>query len=390
MKEANTHFTLGVEEEMWLVHRSSGELCHDWPEALLKICHQKHPDSIVREFIKSQVELITSPCQSIHALAEEIYGLRQFMADKANDFDLTLMAASTHPTAYWREHEASTEARYQILKRTLQSSARRMLVGGMHVHIGIPDPEQRLSLCNRMIPFLPYILALSTSSPFWACEDSGLNSYRLSVINGLPRSGFPPLFNTIEAFQNYLNKLIQCKVIESGRELWWDMRLSARYPTVEVRVADTCTNAKDALAIAAFIQALARYLSRQKETQKTLVEWYQIALENRWRAQRYPIRDSKLLSMKGERLMSFSTLLNEILDKLEPDAIELGSEEYLVHCRKILEQGTSADKQRGVFQKAKSQGLSDKSALKKVQLHLMSETIKEERLEYAYSNPKQV
>lgn len=386
---AHPNFTLGVEEEMWLVKQSTGTLCQDWPEPLLSLCERKHPNTIVREFIKPQVELITKPCQNIDELADEVVGLRQFMGEQANDYELALMAASTHPTAYWRDHEANPEKRYQALKTALQSSARRLLVGGMHVHIGIPDPDLRLQLCNRMIPFLPYILALSTSSPFWAEEDTGLNSYRLSVINGLPRSGFPPLFPTMTAFHDYLDKLIQCNVITSGRDLWWDMRISARYPTIEIRVADTCTKAKDALAIAAFIQALARSLVRQKETKKSLVEWHHIALENRWRAQRYSILDGKLLSMKGERLALFSTLLNELLDKLMPDARALGSEEYLEHCRDILKHGTSADKQREIFNQAKLEGMSDKSAFKKVHVHLMAETMRDDRLEYVFSRRKQ-
>jgi carboxylate-amine ligase len=369
--------TVGLEEEMWLVDKLTGDLCEDWPARLLSGCNKDKPNQIVREFMTSQAELITKPCDTIEGLACDLMGLRRYMITEAEKYGLALMASSTHPTALWQEQHANLSKRYRALQETLQMSASRMLVAGMHVHIGIEDRAMRLKLHNQMIPFLPYILALTSSSPFWAGKDSGFNSYRLSVINGLPRSGLPPLFQTLKDYDSYVNRLISTQIMSSGRELWWDMRLSARYPTIEVRVGDTCTSIKDALAIAALIQVLMRFFLRGKLSSKSLLEKYRVALENRWRAQRYSILDGKLLSQEAECLAPFSTLITELLDLLVEDARELGSLPHLLHCRHILEKGTSADKQRQLFESQKGEGKSEHEAFKKVKLFLINETKKD-------------
>lgn len=382
MRKKQPTLTVGVEEEMWLVNKSTGNLCDDWPKALLSHCQKEKPNAIVREFITSQVELISPPCDSIQDLELELSSLRHYTSETAQKSGLALMAASTHPEAYWRDQKANCDTRYQTLQNDLQTAANRMLVGGMHVHVGIADRDLRLVLANQMITFLPYILALSTSSPFWAGEDTGLNSYRLTVINGLPRSGFPPLFKSIGEYDAFLKKLVKTKVISCGRELWWDMRLSARYPTIEVRVADTCTSLKDAVAIAALIQALIHCFIREKQPKKDLQMLYRIALENRWRAQRYSILDGTLLAQDGNELKTFTSVFEALFDLLQKDAQILGTENYLEDCYQILKKGTSADKQREIYKTEKAKGKSARMALKKVKSFLLDETLRELKLPF--------
>ncbi len=245
----------------------------------------------------------------------------------------------------------------------------------MHIHIGVDDMNQRLKLMNELCYYLPIILALTTSSPFWVGQDTGLGSYRATVLSGLPRAGLPPVFDDVEHYQAYIQHMVAAGAIESAKELWWDLRLSARFPTVEMRIADTCTSQQDALAIAALMKSLARYLLEKPSSSKqTLESQHLCAKENRWRAQRYPVAEAQFLMCDHSHLVSLKTWVSELLEQLQPHAEALECEHYLAHCHSMVEQGTSADRQRQLYTQSKAQGERDEQAVHQVIQSLIKET----------------
>jgi glutamate---cysteine ligase / carboxylate-amine ligase len=370
VKNKSPVLTLGVEEELFLVDKNTGELCGDWPQPLLLHFNKYFPGQIIREYIRSQVELITKPCNDVNQLSENVITLRATAQEKCSEFGLALMAASTHPIANWRKQHPNKLLRYSELSDKLQVSARRLLTGGMHIHIGIDDTDLRLQTMNRLLVFLPLILSLSSSSPFWCGEDTGMSSYRASVLEGLPRSGFPPLFKDYQAFTNYIECLKKAKAIQNGREIWWDVRPNFRYPTLEVRIADTCSKVSDAMAIVALLQCLVHHFVHNPRD-FNIEQEYSLALENRWRAQRYSLSEASLISFEHEGVLSVAEIVNGLVSELDQDARELGCLSYLRHCRKIVSHGTSSDRQRSVFQAELKRGITQEQALKAVILDLV-------------------
>lgn len=367
--------TIGLEEELFLVNSESGELCKAWPDALWQACQQSYPDQIVHEFLGGQVEVISSPHQTIDALHQELHDLRQFLVRQAAQSGLAPMACSTHPTAKWHQQKPTVSDRYSRLAEELKISAERMLVCGMHIHIGLPDPKERLKLLNELTYYLPVILSLTSSSPYWAGQDTGLVSYRATIVNGLPRAGLPPVFANTKAYQAYIDHMVNAGAIESAKELWWDLRLSARFPTVELRIADCCTSQQDVIAVAAFVKCLARYLLVNDKSTKSELELRLLcARENRWRAQRYSSAESRFIVTDRDEIQPFSELLTVLIEQLLPHGQALGCQQHLLHCLNICQNGTSADKQRKVFQQAIAQGATKLQALAKVTHHLIHET----------------
>ncbi len=365
--------TIGLEEELFLVEQKSGKLVTSWPKALIEICEKEFSEKVVREFIKAQVEIVSSPQQTVNALHQQVAAIRLGFINQAKSHGLALMASSTHPLAQWRKQKSVRGPRYDVLADELRVSASRLLVGGMHIHIGIDDPALRLHLLNCFIPYLPWILSLSASSPFWSGFDTGFASYRANVLKGLPRSGLPPLFKSYDEHQHYMQSLIEGKAIRSGRELWWDIRLSSRFPTIEVRIGDSCTKLEDAMAIVALVQSLMHYLYRQ-ETQPLTSHEYWVSKENRWRAQRYPLEGVSFLNAKTNELEALNQSLPALIDELKVDAKELDCEDYLSDCLRILKQGTSSEHQRTIYQQAIEQGATSKEAIEKVCHHLVLAT----------------
>ena len=378
----DANLTMGLEEELFLVDKETGELCQHWPDALWQLCQKKYPEQIEREFIRGQVELISKPADTIDELQRDMQGLRQFLIEQANKLGLAPIASGTHPSAIWQEQIPTISDRYAKLAHTLQVSAVRVLACGMHIHIGVADFDQRLKLYNSLIYYLPVFLALSASSPFWSGKDTGLASYRASVLKGLPRSGLPPLFHSEDEYQAYLQRMLQAKAIDSGKELWWDLRLSARFPTVELRVADVCTLQSDALALSALLQSLSCYLiETQAESQQDLEMKHMLTEENRWRGQRYAVSEMALISYVDQSLQPMSEIVAELVERLVPYAQKLGCVKHLRNCLTIVNRGTSAERQRQQYQQAISKGMSEEAALKQVVNDLISQTAQLEKFE---------
>ena len=254
-------FTLGIEEEYLLVDLDTLELAEAPPE-LMQTCADKLEGQFSPEFLQCQVEVGTRVCASISEARDDLRRLRTTVAAEAARHNLAPIAVSCHPFADWKTQHHTQRDRYDDLRRDLGGVARRMLICGMHVHVGIPDPAVRIDLMPQLSYFLPHLLALSTSSPFWQGEDTGLASYRLTVFDNLPRTGLPPRFESWAEFERTTGTLIGLGLIEDTSKIWWDLRPSHRFPTLETRIMDVQPRLEHALSLAAMVQAIVRMLCR--------------------------------------------------------------------------------------------------------------------------------
>lgn len=344
-------FTIGVEEEYLLVDRDSLSLSQV-PKDLLDACQAEFPDQISPEYLRCQIEVGTRVCRSVDEARDELKRLRASIARHAEAHNLSPIAASCHPFADWKTQEHTDKERYHELYKALGGVARRMLTCGMHVHVGIEDKGLRVDLMPQMSYFLPHLLALSTSSPFWQGEDTGLASYRLSVFDNLPRTGLPPLFDSWADYERASGVLIDVGVIEDTTKIWWDLRPSHNFPTLETRICDMSPRLEDAVSLAATTQAIFRMLWRLRSRNQRwrLYDRFLIA-ENRWRAQRYGVEEG-LIDFGQGGIRPFAVLLDELIEMLQEDAEALNSTAEIEALRDILSRGTSASRQRHVRAKA--------------------------------------
>ena len=358
--------TIGIEEEYLLVDTETRNLATDPPPEMMAILEKRIAGRVAPEFLKAQVEVETGVHQTIASARDELTGLRQAIAEAASQFGLAPVAAGSHPFALWGEQEHVDKDRYNALARDLQAVARRLLICGMHVHIGIDDDDLRIDLMNQAAYFLPHLLALSTSSPFWQGEETGLMSYRTSVFDGLPRTGLPEQFSSYSEYRRLVEAMVGAGVVEDATRIWWDLRPSARFPTLEMRSTDVCTSLDDAVAIAALFQCLISMLVRlRKDNQRWRVYPVSLVNENRWLAQRYGITKGLVDLGKGA-IVPYIDLLSEILDLVAEDADRLGCAKEIAHARAIVERGTSATWQTEAFRTAKDNGADDDKALNAV------------------------
>jgi len=372
---AEPSFTLGIEEEYHLVERASGALAAEPPPAMLHAAQARLGERAMPEFLKSQIEVATRKCTSLAEARCELVELRRTVAELADGHGLAPIAASTHPFSDWGNLKHSDRDRYVQLARDLQGVARRLMICGMHVHVGIEDEHLRIDLMNQMAYFLPHLLALSTSSPFWRGADTGLKSYRISVFNELPRTGLPQGFASWGEYQRIVGVLISAGLIEDASRLWWDLRPSARFPTLEMRITDVCTSLDDGIAVAAIYRCLLRMLWRlRRSNQRWRLYAHMLIDENRWRAQRYGTEEGLVDFGKGV-VIPYRDLLDEILELIAPDTAYFGCEAEVAHARLILERGTSADRQRQVYRDALAGGAAPADALKRVVEWLTAETV---------------
>ena len=370
-------FTIGIEEEYLIVDLATRQLVQDLPDGLMASCKEILEGQVSPEFLRSQIEIGTKVCSNIDEARIELKRLRRAVADVCDEYGLAPIASSTHPSADWWEQHHTDAPRYNVLANALGGVIRRLLICGMHVHVGIEDPDTRIDLMNQVLYFVPHMLALSTSSPFWNGMDTGLKSYRTSVFRAVPRTGMPDEFETWAEYQRHVNVLVKAGVIEDGTKLWWDLRPSARYPTLELRSNDICTRLEDALAIAAiYISLLSMLWRRRVENQRWRIYSRMLIEENVWRAQRYGISESLIDFGRGE-LVPYPQLLEEIIDLVDEDAEMLGCRDELHHARTIVSRGTSADTQLEIYRAALEQGASEDEALEQVVDWLIKETVRD-------------
>lgn len=369
-------FTIGIEEEYLLVDRETRELATDVPPDLVEDCGKRVKEGqVTPEFLQSQIEVGTRVCDTVKEAAEELGHLRRLVADVAAEYGFAPIAVSTHPFADWEQQKHTDKERYNILARDMQAVARRLLICGMHTHVGIDDDELRIDLMGQVSYFLPHLLALSTSSPFWRGEKTGLMSYRLSVFDELPRTGLPETFDSFSEYERHLRIMTAAGLIEDASKIWWDVRPSARFPTLEMRIPDVCPRIEDGVCIAALYLCLLRMLYRLKrENQRWRRYSAMLVRENRWRAQRYGVTEGLVDFGKGE-VIDYQGLLEEILQLIHVDALALDCLAEVEHARTILTRGTSAHRQIGVYEKAVAEGAERKEALKAVVDLLIEESL---------------
>ena len=255
-------FTVGVEEEYLLVDKETRALVIDPPETLMAEAEELCGPQVASELLRSQIEVGTKVCQTIGEAHEDLARLRANIIKVADRHGLAPIAASTHPFSGWTDQKHTPKDRYDALTHEMQGAARRLVICGMHVHVGIDDDELRIDLMNQMSYFLPHLLALSCSSPFWVGRDTGLKSYRLTVFDALPRTGLPERFASFAEYQRHVSVLMDAGLIEDTTRIWWDLRPSARFPTLETRIMDVCTRLEDAVALAALLTCILRMLYR--------------------------------------------------------------------------------------------------------------------------------
>lgn len=368
-------FTLGIEEEYLIVDRETRDLIKSPPEELWEQVGDVLGSQVTQEFLKAQIEVGTKVCARVSEAREDLARLRRDLSKVVSEYGAAIIAASTHPFANWAQQETTEQPRYQNLAADYQQVARQLVICGMHVHIGIEDPHVRIDMMNQIRYMLPHLLALSASSPFWDGVDTGLLAYRLVIFQNLPRTGIPQEFVSWGEYQRYVEILVNAGLIEDATKLWWDIRPSFRYPTLEMRVCDVCTRLEDTMTIAALYQCLLSYLYRlRRNNQKWRIYPPGIIEENLWRAQRYGVEGSLVDFGKGT-LVPVSDLIDELIELVAQDAIELDVRAELRHARTIIAQGTSANRQLATYENAKGSGASEREALQAVVDELIVDTL---------------
>ena len=368
-------FTLGIEEEYLLVNKETRDLVRETPDGLMEACSAALEDQVSPEFLQCQIEVGTRVCKTLPDARSELTMLRSTIAEVAGQFGLAPIAASTHPFANWKDQHHTHKERYDNLARDLGGVVRRMLICGMHVHVCIDDEDLRIDIHNQLSYFLPHLLALSTSSPFWQGQDMLLKSYRLVVFDALPRTGLPPQFGSFGEFERTANVLVEAGLIEDTTKIWWDLRPSARFPTLEMRVCDVPTRLNDTLAIAALYVCIARMLYRLRRNNQRWRQYANFLIdENRWRAQRYGMEEG-LIDFGLGAVVPYADLAEELIELVHEDAEAMGCLGEVEHIREIVKEGTSADRQRRVYADAMAKGAEADEALRAVVDMLMEETV---------------
>ncbi len=366
--------TFGIEEEYHLVDIETRDL-RQAPQELMDACEKALGEQVSPEFFRSQIEIGTHVLTNFKDARAELGRLRKTISDTCRQFGVAPIAASTHPFAKKHSLQTTQKERYQELARDFGGVGRRLAICGMHVHAGIEDPELRIDLMNQARYFLPHFLMLSTSSPMWEGDDTGLRSYRLAIFHGLPRTGLPQRFSSYDEFMRTVSVLIDNNIIEDASKVWWDLRPSTRFPTLEMRITDVTPRIDDALSIAALYLCVLRMLYRRRKQNLTWRPYPAFLIEeNRWRAQRYAVSDRLIDLGKGE-LIAFANLIKELVELVAEDAQALNCTQEVAHTLRIVEEGTSADRQIATLQARLQAGDTIEDAQKAVVDHLITETI---------------
>jgi carboxylate-amine ligase len=341
-------FTIGVEEEFQIVDPATGELRSHVSE-LMAATSAGLGDQVKPELHQSIVEIGTGICNDVDELRVDIKRTRGELVRAAERVGMQVAAAGTHPFSNWIDQVISPGERYKNIVEELQQLARSLLIFGMHVHVAVPDRTTMIDLMNMARYFLPHLLALSTSSPFWMGRDTGLKSFRTTVFRRFPRTGIPDHFNSWSEYENYINLLVKLHCIDNAKKIWWDVRPHPQFGTLEFRICDVVTRVDEAIAIAALIQAIVVKLHRLY-TRNMGYRMYPRALieENKWRAARWGL-DGKLIDFGKQTEVPMRDLAIEMLVFTDDVVDDLGSRDALDTIHTILREGTSAERQLRVF-----------------------------------------
>ncbi|PJF41707.1 MAG: carboxylate-amine ligase [Chloroflexi bacterium] len=377
--------TIGIEEEYQIIDPETRALT-SYVQQLINRGRVVLGDQVKQEFMQSQVEVGSHICRNIQEAREELIRLRSAVGEIANENDCVIAAASTHPFSRWEEQEISEGERYKDLETSMQEVGRRLLIFGMHIHLGFGKTPEALELLidiqNQLRYFLPHILALTTSSPFWHGRNTGLKSYRSIIFESLPRTGIPPSFSSFSDYQQFITILSKVGSLGKGKDennpdatkIWWDARPQPGLGTLEVRVADACTTVDEAICIAAIIQSLvAKLIKLRNQNRSWRVYRSELIAENKWRAVRYGI-DGKLIDFGIAEEVPLRFLIRELLEVIDDVLDELGTRDDVNYVHTILKNGSSADRQLATYRKRIDAGDSKQDALKAVVDQLIEET----------------
>ena len=358
-------FTIGVEEEFQIIDPATCELRSHVSE-LVAAASPSIEEQVKHELHQSIVEMGTKICENVPELRIEMHRTRSELVAAAERVGLQVAAAGTHPFSSWIDQVISPGDRYKNIVEELQQLARSLLIFGMHVHVAMPDGQTTIDLMNAVRYFLPHLLALSTSSPFWMGRNTGLKSFRTTVFRRFPRTGVPDYFGSWGEYENYINLLIRLNCIDNAKKIWWDVRPHPSFGTLEFRMCDVTTRVEEAVTIAALTQAIVVKLHRLYERnmgfrlyRRTLIE------ENKWRAAHYGI-DGKLIDFGKQTEVPMRDLALELLEFVDDVLDDLGSRSAVEYVHTILREGTSADRQLRVYESTRD--------LKAVVRHLVQET----------------
>jgi glutamate---cysteine ligase / carboxylate-amine ligase len=374
MSSSEPPFTVGVQEEYLLVKLDSRDVDENPPTPLLEECIRRSGGQVSPRFLRSQLEASTKPCRSVAEAGADLARLRGIILEVAAGYGRAPIAASTHPFAKATSQITTERERFFALANEMQGAARRIMICGMRVHVGIDDDDLRVDLMNQLTYFVPHLLALSCSSPFWDGERTGLMSFRTTLLSSLPRTGLPERFASYAELRRNLDMLVRNGMIEHAGKMWWDVRPDSLHPALETRVMDSCTSIEDAVSLAALTVSLIRRLYRLKLDNRSWRAYPNMLIaENRWRAMRYSV-DGELLDLARGELVAFPQLIKELIGLVREDAQALGCLRELEHVQTILMRGTSAHRQVRTYEEARAAGASDREALLAVVDFLVRET----------------
>jgi carboxylate-amine ligase len=368
----NATFAVGIEEEYFLVDAQTRRMAYDVSRAFFDAASTATQGRISPEFLQPQIEVKSSPHVNMADAHRELRELRRTVSTVAGQHGLSIFAAGTHPTGMWGSARQTPKERYDVVMDELQMIGRRDLLCGLHVHVELPDPDQRVDVMYRMLPYLPLLLALSTSSPFWQGRCTGLKGYRLAAYDELPRTGVPELFRTREEFDAYVAALVGAGAIADSSYIWWAIRPSLANPTLELRAPDICTSVEHSVAIAALYRTLARHLCANRWRNADLDAVARaLIIENKWRAQRYGVNGTFVTEQGAVPVVE---MLDRVIEETAADAAALGCADEIEHCRDIVLSGTSANVQLAVFETQCANG-SIKAALQAVNDWVVTKTL---------------
>lgn len=365
-------FTFGIEEEYFVIDARNKHLVVRARQRFIDECKEALGGIVATELLQSQIEIATPVLEDIAEAGQEMRQARGTIAAIAEKHGLNIVAAGTYPLATWAEQQITPKRRYKAIRDELQMVGRRNVLCGTHIHVAPPENASRVDLMNRALPFLPLILALSTSSPFWQKHRTGMKGYRLAAYDELPRTGLPAIFRNDGEYQLLVDMLVNSGAVPHASHIWWAIRPSAKFHTLELRIADSCTLVADTLCVTSLFRCLVRALWRDPKVNAEIQPMHRLIVdENRWRAQRFGIHGS-MIDLATGKLRPMTEAIEEMLALIAPDAEELNCRAEVDHVRRILDRGTSADIQLDIYSKAREAGLARQKALLSVSNWLVS------------------
>ena len=345
--------TLGVEEEYQIIDGETRELT-SYVGDVLEQGAVIFRDQVKPELLQSQVEIGSHVCRNIREARQEVTRLRRMVSEIAERNGCRIVSAATHPFSRWQDQIITEKDRYKALYSSMKVIAQRLLIFGMHVHVGIPDRQLRIDVMNQLSYFIPHVLSLSTSSPFWLGQYTGLKSYRSVIVEDLPRTGIPEYFNTAAEYDQFLEILIKTKCIDEPTKIWWDIRPHPKFPTLEIRVCDAMPRVNHVIAVVALLQAMVAKLIQLRLNNQTWRQYRRALVEeNKWRAIKDGL-DGHLLDLGKTEQVPTRFLVEEMLEFVDDVVDPLESREEIERVRDILKEGTSADRQIQIFERTGS------------------------------------